>query len=88
MKSEMDKRMADLVKFSQSFKARPRSRAVLYLCHSLTQSNARSSSVPCACYGKQLNKPIPDDLVPILAKDEEKQKQDENGKPRISGSGS
>jgi PAB1-binding protein PBP1 len=41
-KSEMDKRMADLVKFSQSFK---------------------------------LNKPIPDDLVPILAKDEEKQKQ-------------
>jgi hypothetical protein len=41
-KSEMDKRMADLVKFSQSFK---------------------------------LNKPIPDDLVSILAKDEEKQKQ-------------
>ncbi|KAJ3876489.1 hypothetical protein F5051DRAFT_411285 [Lentinula edodes] len=41
-KSEMDKRMADLVKFSQSFK---------------------------------LNKPIPDDLVPILAKDEDKQKQ-------------
>ncbi|KII90025.1 hypothetical protein PLICRDRAFT_29180 [Plicaturopsis crispa FD-325 SS-3] len=42
VKSEMDKRMAELVKFSQSFK---------------------------------LNKPIPDDLVPILAKDEEKQKQ-------------
>ncbi|OCH94368.1 hypothetical protein OBBRIDRAFT_722811 [Obba rivulosa] len=42
MKSEMDKRMADLVKFSKSFK---------------------------------LNKPIPDDLVPILAKDEEKQRQ-------------
>jgi hypothetical protein len=41
VKSEMDKRMAELVKFSQSFK---------------------------------LNKPIPDDLVPILAKDEEKQK--------------
>ncbi|KAG5734677.1 hypothetical protein E4T56_gene18681, partial [Termitomyces sp. T112] len=41
VKSEMDKRMADLVKFSQSFK---------------------------------LNKPIPDDLVPILAKDEEKQR--------------
>ncbi|KIK63067.1 hypothetical protein GYMLUDRAFT_72298 [Collybiopsis luxurians FD-317 M1] len=41
-KSEMDKRMADLVKFSQSFK---------------------------------LNKPIPEDLVSILAKDEEKQKQ-------------
>lgn len=39
-KSEMDKRMADLVKFSQSFK---------------------------------LNKPIPDDLVSILAKDEAKQ---------------
>ncbi|KAF9450887.1 hypothetical protein P691DRAFT_422938 [Macrolepiota fuliginosa MF-IS2] len=41
VKSEMDKRMAELVKFSQSFK---------------------------------LNKPIPDDLVPILAKDEEKQR--------------
>ncbi|KAF8910612.1 hypothetical protein CPB84DRAFT_1930138 [Gymnopilus junonius] len=41
-KNEVDKRMADLIKFSQSFK---------------------------------LNKPIPDDLVPILAKDEEKQKQ-------------
>ncbi|KAF9052401.1 hypothetical protein BDZ89DRAFT_1088489 [Hymenopellis radicata] len=41
VKNEMDKRMADLVKFSQSFK---------------------------------LNKPIPEDLVPILAKDEEKQK--------------
>ncbi|KAJ7593101.1 hypothetical protein C8J56DRAFT_930391 [Mycena floridula] len=40
-KSEMDKRMAELVKFSQSFK---------------------------------LNKPIPDDLVPILAKDEDKQR--------------
>ncbi|KAI9060667.1 hypothetical protein FKP32DRAFT_1605462 [Trametes sanguinea] len=41
MKSEMDKRLSDLVNFSKSFK---------------------------------LNKPIPDDLVPILAKDEEKQK--------------
>ncbi|THV07420.1 hypothetical protein K435DRAFT_772738 [Dendrothele bispora CBS 962.96] len=41
VKSDMDKRMAELVKFSQSFK---------------------------------LNKPIPDDLVSILAKDEEKQK--------------
>ncbi|KAJ7650284.1 hypothetical protein FB45DRAFT_887476 [Roridomyces roridus] len=41
VKSDMDKRMAELVKFSQSFK---------------------------------LNKPIPDDLVPILAKDEEKQR--------------
>jgi len=41
VKSEMDKRMAELVKFSQSFK---------------------------------LNKPIPDDLVPILAKDEGKQR--------------
>lgn len=40
-KSEKDKRVAELVKFSQSFK---------------------------------LNKPIPDDLVPILAKDEEKQR--------------
>ncbi|OSD06559.1 hypothetical protein PYCCODRAFT_946515 [Trametes coccinea BRFM310] len=41
MKSEMDKRLSDLVNFSKSFK---------------------------------LNKPIPDDLVPILAKDEEKQR--------------
>ncbi|OJT11474.1 hypothetical protein TRAPUB_12026 [Trametes pubescens] len=41
MKSEMDKRLSDLVSFSKSFK---------------------------------LNKPIPDDLVPILAKDEEKQR--------------
>ncbi|TRM64619.1 hypothetical protein BD626DRAFT_492463 [Schizophyllum amplum] len=41
VKSEMDKKMAELVKFSQSFK---------------------------------LNKPMPDDLVNILAKDEEKQK--------------
>ncbi|XP_006459522.1 hypothetical protein AGABI2DRAFT_201859 [Agaricus bisporus var. bisporus H97] len=41
VKNDMDKRMAELVKFSQSFK---------------------------------LNKPIPDDLVPILAKDEEKQR--------------
>ncbi|KIM56940.1 hypothetical protein SCLCIDRAFT_17102 [Scleroderma citrinum Foug A] len=42
VKSEMDKRKADLVKFSQTFK---------------------------------LNKPIPDDLVPILAKDTGKQQQ-------------
>ncbi|KDR76155.1 hypothetical protein GALMADRAFT_139891 [Galerina marginata CBS 339.88] len=42
VKSEMEKRMADLVKFSQSFK---------------------------------LNKPIPEDLVPILAKDEDRQRQ-------------
>ncbi|KAF9479600.1 hypothetical protein BDN70DRAFT_932406 [Pholiota conissans] len=42
VKSDMDKRMADLVKFSQTFK---------------------------------LNKPIPEDLVPILAKDEERQRQ-------------
>ncbi|KAI0787704.1 hypothetical protein C8Q74DRAFT_1366536 [Fomes fomentarius] len=41
MKSEMDKRLSDLVNFSKSFK---------------------------------LNKPIPEDLVPILAKDEGKQK--------------
>ncbi|KAI0649125.1 hypothetical protein C8Q79DRAFT_493325 [Trametes meyenii] len=41
MKSEMDKRLSDLVNFSKSFK---------------------------------LNKPIPEDLVPILAKDEEKQR--------------
>ncbi|KAF8896389.1 hypothetical protein BD779DRAFT_1495640 [Infundibulicybe gibba] len=40
-KSEMDRRMAELVNFSQTFK---------------------------------LNKPIPDDLVPILAKDEDKQR--------------
>ncbi|KAJ3510811.1 hypothetical protein NLJ89_g4461 [Agrocybe chaxingu] len=42
VKNDMDKRMADLVKFSQSFK---------------------------------LKKPIPEDLVPILAKDEDKQRQ-------------
>ncbi|TFY52326.1 hypothetical protein EVG20_g10598 [Dentipellis fragilis] len=42
VKNERDKRMAELVKFSQSFK---------------------------------LNKPIPDDLVTILAKDEDKQRQ-------------
>ncbi|PSS19953.1 hypothetical protein PHLCEN_2v3126 [Hermanssonia centrifuga] len=42
MKNEMDKRMAELVKFSQTFK---------------------------------LNKPIPEDLVTILAKDEDKQRQ-------------
>lgn len=41
VKSEMDKRMQDLIKFSQSFK---------------------------------LNRPIPEDLVPILTKDEVKQK--------------
>ncbi|KAI6115622.1 hypothetical protein EDD16DRAFT_1593513 [Pisolithus croceorrhizus] len=41
VKSEMDKRKAELIKFSQTFK---------------------------------LNKPIPDDLVSILAKDEEKQR--------------
>ncbi|KAH9850336.1 hypothetical protein C2E23DRAFT_322598 [Lenzites betulinus] len=41
MKSEMDKRLSDLVSFSKNFK---------------------------------LNKPIPDDLVPILAKDEDKQR--------------
>lgn len=42
VKNEMEKRVAELVKFSQNFK---------------------------------LNKPIPDDLVPILAKDEDKQRQ-------------
>ncbi|KZT20164.1 hypothetical protein NEOLEDRAFT_1141136 [Neolentinus lepideus HHB14362 ss-1] len=42
VKNELDKRRAELLKFSQSFK---------------------------------LNKPIPEDLVPILAKDEEKQQQ-------------
>ncbi|KAK7033100.1 LsmAD domain-containing protein [Favolaschia claudopus] len=41
VKNDMDKRISDLVKFSQNFK---------------------------------LNKPIPDDLVPILAKDEDKQR--------------
>ncbi|KAI1797138.1 LsmAD domain-containing protein [Ganoderma leucocontextum] len=41
MRSEMDKRLSDLVSFSKSFK---------------------------------LNKPIPEDLVPILAKDEDKQR--------------
>nr|GAT60766.1 predicted protein [Mycena chlorophos] len=42
VKNDMDKRVADLVKFSESFK---------------------------------LNKPIPDDLVPILTKDADKQRQ-------------
>lgn len=56
-KSEMDKRMADLVKFSQSFK-------VLLSRLQFPHLNYQ-----------QLNKPIPDDLVPILAKDEDKQKQ-------------
>ncbi|KAF8972204.1 hypothetical protein BDZ97DRAFT_1913428 [Flammula alnicola] len=42
VKNDMDKRMAELVKFSQNFK---------------------------------LNKPIPEDLVPILAKDEDRQRQ-------------
>ncbi|KAJ7170680.1 hypothetical protein C8R43DRAFT_980460 [Mycena crocata] len=54
VKSDMDKRMADLVKFSQSFK---------------------------------LNKPIPDDLVPILAKDEEKQRAIKEKSTRDAASG-
>ncbi|KAJ7284976.1 hypothetical protein C8J57DRAFT_1709285 [Mycena rebaudengoi] len=54
VKSDMDKRMADLVKFSQSFK---------------------------------LNKPIPDDLVPILAKDEDKQRAIKEKSTRDAASG-
>ncbi|KAJ7494722.1 hypothetical protein B0H11DRAFT_915071 [Mycena galericulata] len=54
VKSDMDKRMADLVKFSKSFK---------------------------------LNKPIPDDLVPILAKDEEKQRAIKEKSTRDAASG-
>ena len=57
----MDKRMAELVKFSQSFKV---CNHLILNLHPCTDSNPRC----------QLNKPIPDDLVPILAKDEEKQK--------------
>ncbi|KAH9949939.1 hypothetical protein B0H21DRAFT_725331 [Amylocystis lapponica] len=53
MKNEMEKRVADLVKFSQSFK---------------------------------LNKPIPDDLVPILAKDEDKQRQIREKSTKDAGS--
>ena len=49
MKSEMDKRLSDLVNFSKSFK---------------------------------LNKPIPDDLFPILAKDEDKQRQIKDSRGR------
>jgi hypothetical protein len=56
----MDKRMAELVKFSQSFKVR-----VVFTV----------ATVSYVCLVSQLNKPIPDDLVPILAKDEERQKQ-------------
>ena len=59
-KSEMDKRMADLVKFSQSFKV---------LSFFVSVPLTLTSNIV------QLNKPIPEDLVPILAKDEEKQKQ-------------
>ncbi|KAG6842298.1 hypothetical protein C0991_010586 [Blastosporella zonata] len=53
VKNEMEKRITEFVKFSQSFK---------------------------------LNKPIPDDLVPILAKDEEKQRaiRDKASKDAVS----
>ncbi|KAJ7756399.1 hypothetical protein DFH07DRAFT_477591 [Mycena maculata] len=54
VKSDMDKRVADLVKFSKSFK---------------------------------LNKPIPDDLVPILAKDEDKQRAIKEKSTRDAASG-
>ncbi|KAJ6619738.1 hypothetical protein B0H10DRAFT_2024730 [Mycena sp. CBHHK59/15] len=54
VKSDMDKRISDLVKFSRSFK---------------------------------LNKPIPDDLVPILAKDEEKQRAIKEKSTRDAASG-
>lgn len=58
MKSEMDKRMAELVKFSLNFKVWFRLSCMFKLI-----------------YFHQLNKPIPDDLVPILAKDEDKQQR-------------
>jgi hypothetical protein len=54
----MDKRMAELVKFSKDFK----------VCVS------SSLSTPKLILDRQLNKPIPEDLVPILAKDQEKQR--------------
>jgi len=60
VKSEMDKRMAELVKFSQSFK--------VSACLSITIASSPRLT------RKQLNRPIPDDLVSILAKDEDKQK--------------
>ena len=61
VKSERDKRMAELLKFSQNFKV------------------TISHKFYCAFYSSeliyhQLNKPIPDDLVKILAKDEERQR--------------
>lgn len=69
MKNERDKRMADLLKFSQSFKVRR--------CHySLRDVHEHAANdYPALPHRfKQLNKPIPDDLVTILAKDEEKQR--------------
>jgi hypothetical protein len=59
VKNEMDKRMAELVKFSQSFKV-----SKIPVMHSYKVLTSHP----------QLNKPIPDDLVAILAKDEDKQK--------------
>jgi hypothetical protein len=61
VKSEMDKRMAELVKFSLNFK--------------VLQTLSHVPWVLNPIYFHQLNKPIPDDLVPILAKDEEKQQR-------------
>ncbi|KAI0078797.1 hypothetical protein K474DRAFT_1706190 [Panus rudis PR-1116 ss-1] len=60
VKNEMDKRMAELIKFSKTFKVS---------ASSVPSFNGDIESLV------QLNKPIPDDLVPILAKDEEKQRQ-------------
>lgn len=60
MKSEMDKRMAELVKFSLNFK--------------VLQTFSQVPILNRFC-SHQLNKPIPDDLVPILAKDEDKQQK-------------
>jgi hypothetical protein len=64
VKNEMEKRVAELKKFSQSFKVRI-----------LTMSSLFRVDVDEDTVFYQLNKPVPEDLVPILAKDEEKQKQ-------------
>lgn len=60
----MDKRMAELVKFSQEFKVR---------CHNIFPRHEFSFAYHPFNH-LQLKKPIPEDLVPILAKDEDKQK--------------
>ena len=78
VKNERDKRMAELLRFSQSFKVRPipplsASRPLRLLTSSLSRLAPRAGPAPDPA--PQLNKPIPDDLVSILAKDEDKQRQ-------------